>query len=317
MSARTGIAWCDSTVNFWWGCRPVSCGCDNCYARRDAKRFGMPDWAQRRKMINAVRMAKRLNRKPWVCDWCGNASRENPSEHGCGWCNQHLCSGHEFHRRRIMSLSMGDWLDTGVPVEWLAEMLDTIRQCSDVTWILPTKRPEWFHSRMTAVTEHHVDRSDMVDWLSDWRCGKAPPNIILLAYVESQEQADKRIPELLRIPAAVRGLSLEPLLGPVHIPELRLRNWTKENELGWLVIGGESGPKARPCNVAWIRSLAQQGKAAGVPVFVKQLGGNPCSSELTSDEFAPYMGKLNLNHPKGGDPSEWPSDLRVREWPNN
>jgi protein gp37 len=70
----------------------------------------------------------------------------------------------------------------------------------------------------------------------------------------------------------------------------------------WVIVGGESGHGARPCDVAWVRSVLEQGKQAGVPVFVKQLGATP-------------VGVDELRHPKGGDPAEWPRSLRVQEWP--
>ena len=75
--------------------------------------------------------------------------------------------------------------------------------------------------------------------------------------------------------------------------------------IDWVIVGGESGPGARECDVAWIRSVVEQCQAAGVPVFVKQLG-----------KIATFGGKpYRTEHTKGGDPSEWPADLRVREIP--
>lgn len=106
--------------------------------------------------------------------------------------------------------------------------------------------------------------------------------------------------------------------------------WTKSEKLNWLIVGGESGPNARPCNVEWIRSLVKQGKAAGVATFVKQLGSNPITqSNQETDGWPPltqfhceYMGldgdapvNVRLCDKKGGDILEWPKDLRVQEWP--
>ena len=109
---------------------------------------------------------------------------------------------------------------------------------------------------------------------------KIPENIILLTSVENQAMADKRIPELLKIPAACRGLSMEPLLGPVDVGNWlpfvagsRRRVADLEPLIDWLIIGGESGSNARLCNVEWIRSLVAQGNAAGVATFVKQFSG--------------------------------------------
>lgn len=131
-----------------------------------------------------------------------------------------------------------------------------------------------------------------------------------------------------RIPARVRFLSIEPLLGPVDLENITDAsrfpgalsldvingreihhddngNWTRGEKVDWIITGGESGSKARTCNVDWIRFLVQQGRAAGVATFVKQLGANVGVKH--NDE--PYHDK------KGGEMAEWPADLRVREFP--
>jgi protein gp37 len=122
---------------------------------------------------------------------------------------------------------------------------------------------------------------------------------------------ERKFGDVLRqVPAAVRFLSVEPLLGPID--RLPLQG------IDWLIIGGESGP--RPCNVSWVRSLLQQGEGARVPVFIKQLGSR---TESVTDHIS-YRGSQTdkpngfyrfLNDSKGGDMSEWPEDLRVRQWP--
>ena len=303
MSEQTKIAWCDSTLNFWEGCTKVSAGCANCYAEARDKRFtGGKLWgkgAPRRKSKSAAKDAMRYNRLAWICDECGTAIGSDGPDCECG---QAGAIG-KVHRRRIFSLSLGDWLDEDVPIEWLAEMLDTIRQCDQVMWILCTKRPENFFNRLGKAS---LSGGELQGFIRDWLNGtRIPPNIILLASVENQEAAEKRIPELLGIPAACRGLSLEPLLGPVDVS-----HWCIEGGgggLDWLIIGGESGPNARPCNVDWIRSLAKQGKAAGVATFVKQLGAKPFTG---NPEII-----WSMRDKKGADPSEWPEDLRVQEWP--
>lgn len=345
MGEQSKISWCDSTANFWSGCTKVylpglkadQSGCDNCYAEELSGRFPtFGKWGKgqpRRLHESAFKMAHKLNRKPWVCDECGKAWHENPSRGELHPCH----CGAEFHRRRIFSLSLGDWLDPEVPVEWLARMLDTTRQCDQVEWILCTKRPELFEQRIMAVQDWSADfrfsgNGDRTNWYNThcmsaaWRLESPPNHITLLASVENQAAADERIPQLLRIPAARRGLSLEPLLGPVSlsfIPPINknapcvtdaltgITYWPDNDQdegekLDWLIIGGESGKNARPCNIDWVRSLVRQGQAAGVPVFVKQLGSNAHGS---------YGRKLSYSHQKAGDPSEWPEDLRVQEWP--
>ena len=316
MSEQTKIAWCDSTVNFWEGCTKVSSGCANCYAESRDKRFtGGKLWgkgATRRKSKSAVKNALAFNRKPWICDVCGEAftneqvppaCQSGEVKTVCPECGMYS----SVHRRRIFSLSLGDWLDDEVPIEWLAEMLDTIRQCDQVTWILCSKRWENWNKQIYAA----IDNSKTAWWLQCWDEGtKIPSNIIGLCSVENQEAADKRIPQFLTVPLACRGLSMEPLLGPVELLSSRcLHGDGFETPLGvkisWLIVGGESGPNARPCNVDWIRLLVQQGKAAGVATFVKQLGAKVTDAH----------GWWDLNHPKGCDQAEWPADLRVQEFP--
>jgi protein gp37 len=328
MSEQTKIEWCDSTVNFWSGCTKVSPGCANCYAEaRDKRHMIEPKdhWgkgADRLKHVGAVKQALAFNRKPWVCDECGEAC-VNTVDGDC----KNGCYGalNKKHRRRIFSLSLGDWLDEEVKIEWLAEMLDTIRQCDQVEWILCTKRPENFTARLSAVNAwcDGVEDEALCEFTYKWGNGNAPQQITLLTSVENQEQADKRIPELLKIPAACRGLSLEPLLGPVNLrsgfdgPQM----FPLGMGIKWLIIGGESGPGARTCNVEWIRSLVQQGKDAGVATFVKQLGANVVHEAVVKDANHDDAAIVThpppkLKHPKGGDITEWPEDLRVQEWPS-
>lgn len=185
--------------------------------------------------------------------------------------------------------------------------------------------------------------------------------------VEDQATADERIPILLDTPAAVRFVSAEPLLGAVDIRrpmcstaefaealerarddgyvtqgeaqtavEKHYRERGGRSTLDWIIVGGESGPKARPCDVAWIRSIVEQCKAAGVPPFCKQFGAHVLDRlDAIEDRWPPgtetefvdwrdgdadrrYQGanvRVLLRDRKGGDPSEWPEDSRVREWP--
>jgi len=185
------------------------------------------------------------------------------------------------------------------------------------------------------------------------------PNVWLGVSAEDQQRADERIPLLLQTPAAVRFVSAEPLLGPIRFKQqnpdgfwppnapqpdvawLRHKDWPDDFQywttgLDWVIVGGESGPGARPMDLAWARSIVEQCKAAGVACFVKQLGawiagpddGFVVQRWLMSDRVfvPPLIGPMAFARPdgahafgitdrKGGDPSEWPEDLRVREWP--
>lgn len=163
------------------------------------------------------------------------------------------------------------------------------------------------------------------------------PNVHLGTSVENQKAADERIPHLLATPAAVRFLSVEPLLENVLFDAFTLYH----DELGhrlidWVIVGGESGPGARPCDIQWIRSVIFQCQSVQVPVFVKQLGAKVISPndtglegdspdswpEGTDYEDNPYgyreeyQGapvRIRLASKKGNDMSEWPEDLRIRE----
>jgi protein gp37 len=111
-------------------------------------------------------------------------------------------------------------------------------------------------------------------------------NVWIGTSVENQEQADKRIPHLLRIPAKVRFLSMEPLLGPVDLGKCYENEVTQFNGgINWVIVGGESGQNARPMHPAWARSLRDQCRKAGVPYFFKQFGewADTRAAQIVSD----------------------------------
>ncbi len=324
MGEKTLISWCDSTVNFWSGCEKVSVGCANCYAesmsKRAPKTFGQWGPSGERKLHeSAFKEAIKLNKKPWICETCGRGS-DRHYDHSCTGRPEDAChtANVNWHRRRIFSLSLGDWLDPKVPIEWLARMMDTVRLCPDVDWLLVTKRPELWRQRINQLIgfdEPLQNNPHLACWLEAWCMGRAPANVWVIASAENQEMLDKRVPELLKIPSMVRGLSCEPLLGPINLrPRLGFGK-ADGAEINWVILGGESGPKARPCNVDWIRSGVEQCKAAGVPGFVKQLGSTPGRSIPAEWRGGNFTQAMHLKHPKGGDPSEWPEYLRVRQWP--
>jgi protein gp37 len=336
MSEKTKIAWCDSTVNFWRGCDKVSAGCKECYItgtmpfRLTGQKHGDP----RVHSFGAIKAALALNELPWICDACGEAF-DQVQQHRCPTKESDLVLTDEvnWHRRRIFSLSLGDWLDDKVPIEWLAEMLDTIRQCDRVIWILCSKRLELWSERLHQAMR--VIHGPTDEWISGWLDGDAPSNIILLASVEDQANADLRIPQLLAIPATYHGLSLEPLLGPVNLSkwiswdhskdEYGIKDSTVETELNWLIIGGESGPRARPCHIEWIASLVNQGATAGIPTFVKQLGqiavcDNANMFDWPEDVVLEAYGtaaascRIVTDDKKGGDYATFPDQLKIREF---
>lgn len=221
-----------------------------------------------------------------------------------------------------------DWLDPEVKPEWLAALLDTIRQTPELTWLMLSKR-EWL-LRIAQVLDwldgkRPRQKDDaLYNWLIDWlEATKPPSNIWIGASVEDQETADERIPELLRIPAAKRFLNIEPLIGLVDLDP-----WLNEpknhrvsparpigvERIDWVICGGESGNRARPCKVDWIRSIVSQCKVAGVAVFVKQMGRR-CLDDSTESNLLDMIGMSQFGDREGRDPSEWPPDLRVQEYP--
>ncbi len=351
MSEHSNIEWTDDTWNPWRGCTKVSPGCANCYAealvstRLKGGKYvrGVP---RTRAGAALWKEPFRWNKKPFCCDVCGkpHASAERPgSKYENCWHDDKA----SYHRRRVFSLSLGDWLDAEVPIEWLVDMLDVVRCCDQLIWILCTKRPELWMERLFAAGKHCNERDDyrgggLADWIEGWIQRQPPKNVWLLASVENQDMADKRIPELLKIPAVVHGLSMEPLLGPVvldeegtyshdgkglvwdifgkpaHVPHCDYRAVGKDPPNGpglkWLIVGGESGHGARQCNVDWIRGIVRQGKSNNVPTFVKQLGANAGHMEQFGHNPLQFV-RREMVHKKGGDPAEWPDDLNVRQWP--
>lgn len=231
--------------------------------------------------------------------------------------DKHRAEASPCQRARVFP-SLCDWLDDEVPVEWLADFLKLIHDTPHLDWLLLTKRPENFFKRLRGAWNATVAEFDSFErWLVDWKKhGVTPANVWIGTSVEDQERAEERIPELLKIPARVRFLSVEPLLEAV---DLKLDNHCNSPaclcaKIDWVIVGGESGAKARPCHVEWIGGVVEQCQAAGVPCFVKQLGSNSIGGSAPKGGVGTHF-KMPLKHPKGGDPAEWPEDLRVREFP--
>lgn len=194
-------------------------------------------------------------------------------------------------------------------------------------------------------------RGSKIEHGGEWRCTWPLGNVWLGVSVEDQTTAEARIPLLLRTPAALRFVSYEPAIGPVNIcpwihadwsPTL---NWWKYSPvkagpvIDWIVCGGESGQKARPCQPHWLRQVVEPCRVSQTTkVFVKQLGahvvtrnddgweGDTPRSWPMDTRFDEHIHgfredhqgapvRVRLRDPKGGDPAEWPEELRVRQWP--
>jgi len=180
---------------------------------------------------------------------------------------------------------------------WRTEAWDVIRQTPRHTYLVLTKRPE------------RIERALPADWGQGW------PNVWLGTSAENQKQWDERLGYLCAIPSVVRFVSAEPLLG--HIDAGNAFDPPSEpgdpfGPIDWVILGGESGPNARPCDINWIRDLKNQCELAGVACFVKQLGSKPYVSAHSEHSTG---SELVLKAPKGDDFLEWPLDLRMQAWP--
>lgn len=314
MGETTGISWCDSTVNYWEGCDKVSPGCANCYAWiRDVRFNNGKHWgksAPRQWHQSAVKLVTSLNKLPFVCDTCGKATKSKDSP----VCS---CTPQSFHTRRVFSLSLGDLFDPAVPDEYITRALYCIYKADQIHHLIVTKRPELFKERLNVAIEYSEDHMrqnkegfDFTEWIRNWIDGhEAPQQVWMLTTVENQAMT-KRIDDLLRIPANIRGLSVEPMLEPINLGLLGIvpktispRYQPTGNMIHWVIVGGESGKNARSFNLNWARGIRNECERAGVKFFMKQMGSKPVENGYT------------FTDKKGGDMTEWPLDLCIHEFP--
>lgn len=279
MAVNSSIAWTDDTANpitvqgGGWYCTRVSPGCANCYAEaiNVSGRFGGNGLAYRHQPTQPVLDLKRDMLTGW-------ARKTKP--------------------RRIFVSSMTDVFGEFIPDSWIFEILDAMLAAPLQTFIVLTKRNKR--------TRQFVDA-----WCEIRGLDTLPPNIWLIFSVEDQKRAGQRIPELLDTRAIITGLSIEPMLESIDLTpwlwESAGPDWAGKNpsSLSWIIIGGESGPKARPFYLEWARSLIEQCRDSGVPVFMKQTGQN-----------AWYQGRpFRTRERKGENPIEWPEWMQIREFP--
>lgn len=240
-SLRTKIEWANYSLNFWWGCTKVSPACERCYAEVISKIFskGRATWGR-----SGAR---------WL-QWEGATQKL--------W-KIVRAAKREGVRPRVFVNSMSDTFEENALLDVTRCMaLTAMEEVKSVDFLLLTKRPENIRAMVPP------------GWLREW-----PAHIWIGTTVENQTAADERIPHLLAVPASVRFLSCEPLLGAVHFSDVTRRS-DAVAQLGkkaltgvhWVIVGGESGGGARPMHPDWARSLRDQCAAAGVPFFFKQWG---------------------------------------------
>lgn len=331
----TTIEWTDETWNPVRGCSLVSAGCTNCYAMRQAHRFSGPGKAYE----GLTRVGS--NGPTWT-----GKVRLVPEllEQPLRWKKP----------RRIFVNSMSDLFHEGLTHEEIAAVFGTMAACPQHTFQILTKRPERAFEWFKWLNEEAADMEDMIGTkcpptsskdgsyclmamsgnggpeasVKNYMTTPWPlPNVHLGLSVEDQKTADERIPLLLQTPAAVRFVSYEPALGQVDFRHHLAHGRVFDEMFDWLIVGGESGPHARPFDIRWARDAIAQCKDARVPVFVKQLGAKP---EWHLDgglgRWAPNVAfvriggatghdEIVLRDGKGGDWDEWPADLRVRQFP--
>jgi protein gp37 len=350
VSGPSSIEWCDATWNPVRGCSRVSEGCRNCYAERQAARFSKPGLSMGGLAVQTPagpRWTGDVELIPSALDWplrkrktlrifvnsMSDLFHEKLSNEAIAAVFGVMAASpqHTFQILTKRPERMRRWFQAMVALPGMvpdAEVSGCILALLRV-WA-PRTQPKAIMEAGRNVGPGHAPRWPL-------------PNVWLGTSVENQATADERIPHLLATPAAKRFVSYEPALGPVDfrkwINGYALRNagvtiYTSSHEkpapgpfgewtrLDWIIVGGESGPGARPFDVAWARSTVEQCRAAGVPVFVKQLGAKPFSDEdRISHRGAQHPKSLGfhrfLNDRKGGDWIEWPEDLRVREFPTN
>lgn len=292
MSDKTKIEWTDATWNPVTGCTKVSPGCDRCYAQTIAHRFaGTPAYP------DGFDIRLRPERIDQPLRWT--------------------------RPRRVFVNSMSDLFHKDIPDEYIARVFAVMALAPRHIFQVLTKRHgrmrsllastgfTWqvWHQMLTLTHERSMPMPAEHAAALTWPL----PNVWLGVSVEDQQRADLRIPALLDTPAAVRFLSCEPLLGPVDLGQ-SLAQYRPGDEhpwdgdelkardvLHWVIVGGESGPGARPMHPDWARTLRDQCRAAGVAFHFKQAG----------TVLAREWGCHNL---KGTDPSEWPEDF-PRQFP--
>ncbi len=249
----TKIEWTDATWSPIVGCTKVSPGCDHCYAEKMANRLS----GIQTKYSMVIHEGK----------WSGNTFMDEIAlEKPLSWKKP----------RRIFVCSMGDLFHESVPFNWILEIMYVINKCPQHTFQILTKRPERMHEFFTDWVPNPFSLED----------GDLP-NLHLGVTAENQEQANKRIPILLQIPAAKRFISIEPMLGLISFrwamwQPMRSKTWHLDGmkEIDQVIVGGETGPGARPMHPDWVTQIRDQCIESNTPFFFKSWGGKDKANHL-------------------------------------
>lgn len=308
MAENSAIEWTTHTFNPWIGCMKVSPGCKNCYA--SVNTFTRAQRSRGRELWGPASTTDR--------HVTSDAKWREPVK----WNREAEAAGVSA---RVFCASMADVFEDHPSLPPIRERLwPLIESTPWLDWQILTKRPE---NVMSMVPEYW--RSGMAS--EYWRAA-FPSNVWIGTSVEDQQRADERIPKLLKIPARVHFLSVEPLLSEVDLQPyfhamgetLSLRPLVVVPRIDWVIVGGESGAGARPFDIGWARAIVRQCRAHRVAVFVKQLGAcvrfppeewvGRNLRDLVQHPTGGVLG-FRLHDRKGGDMAEWPADLRIREMP--
>lgn len=311
MAEVTKIQWTHHTFNPWIGCAHVSPGCNNCYAE------------QQNYFVNIQRSK---GRELWGKDAQRHIASKAKWREIHRWNRAAELAG-ERHRVFVASLAdvFEDRFDVIDPRAWL---FDAIAQCPWLDFLLLTKRPE----NAPKLIEQVASRAAVTDGVAlarRWKLNRAPANVWMGVTGEDCKRLGERVEALSAVPAVVRFVSAEPLLEDIGDELEKIlgvtlysspsmdETWarTHPSMVDWVILGGESGPRARPCAVEWIRRALDICRGAHVAPFVKQLGSKPTNAMRGIIVDGAVFDLDDLKHPKGGEMKEWPADLRVQEFP--
>lgn len=290
MSDMTKIEWCDHTFSPWEGCKRVSTGCANCYAAALSKRWGHRVWDG-----DDARTMRSLDywKKPFLWD----KHARSAGKKSLVFCGSMCDVFDEFDSDQVRKERKRLWM--------------VIENTRYLMWLLLTKRPQNIMSMIPRRQGKYPFHWPPRCWEYD-----PPANVCYMTSIEDQATEELRVDELCRVPAYYRGLSVEPLLEKVdlHLNKVvpmdigwKAPRPRRRELISWIIVGGESGAKARPCALTWLDDVVAQATAASIPVFVKQWG--------TCPHFYENMPYPHLRDYKGGDPKEWPVCLNVRQTP--